>query len=113
MMVPKKLKYNPIVWVHEAAKTALTLSGAVLRRNLLDHDSSTKTIPLQLQRCVQRIVQNVRKQVIKLHLDGFNLKVVFGSLHILCQNSLFSGPMRKHNDPDDAYHFCLFECCVW
>ncbi len=43
----KKLKYDQpeIVSVHEAAKTAPTLLGAVLRRNLLDHESPTKTIP--------------------------------------------------------------------
>ncbi len=32
----KKLKYEQIVSVHKAAKTAPTLSSAVLRRNLLD-----------------------------------------------------------------------------
>jgi hypothetical protein len=80
----KKLKYDQIVSVHEAAKTAPTLSGAVLRRNLLDHDSPTKTIPPQLQRCVQRIVQNVRKQVTQQHVDGFDLEDSFGSLHVLC-----------------------------
>jgi hypothetical protein len=99
----KKLKYNQIVLVHEAAKTAPTtaptLSGAVLRRNLLDHDSSTKIIPPQLQRCVQRIVQNVRKQVTQQHVDGFDLKDSFGSLHVLCASNLFSDLMRKHNDP--------------
>ncbi len=87
MTVPKKLKYDQIGSVHEAAKTAPTLSGVVLRRNLLDHytGSPKKTIPPQLQRCVQRIVQNVRKQVTQQHLDGFDLKDSFGSLHILCE----------------------------
>ena len=32
----KKLKYDQIILVHEAAKTAPALSGAVLRRNLMD-----------------------------------------------------------------------------
>ena len=73
----KKLKYDQIVSVVEAAKTAPTLSGAVLRRNLMDHESPTKTIPPQLERCVQRIVQNVRKQVTHQHLDGFNLKDIY------------------------------------
>ena len=108
----KKLKYDQIVSVHEAAKTAPTLSGAVLRRNLLDHDSPTKTILQQLQRCVQRIVQNVRKQVTQQHVDGFDLKDSFGSLHVLCASNLFSDLMRKHNDPQDAYHFSLFEFVV-
>jgi hypothetical protein len=96
--------------VHGAAKTAPTLSGAVLRRNLLDHENPTKTIPQQLQRCVQRIVQNVRKQVTKKHVDGFDLKDSFCSLHALCETNLFSDFMRKHNDP--AYHFRLFEFVV-
>ncbi len=112
MMVPKKLKYNKIVSVVEAVKTALTLSSSVFRRNLLDHDSPTKTIPPQLQCCVQRIVQNVRKQVTKQHLDNVNLKDSFGSLHVLCETNLFSGLMRKHNDPENAYHFLLFEFAV-
>ncbi len=55
----KKLKYDQIVSVVEAAKTAPTLSGAVLRRNLMDHESLTRSVPPQMQRCVQRIVQNV------------------------------------------------------
>ena len=46
----KNLKYDQIVSVVEAVKTAPTLSGSVLRRNLLDHDSPTKTIPVQLKR---------------------------------------------------------------
>ena len=92
--------------------TVPTLSGAVLHRNLLDHDSPTKTIPQQLQRCVQRIVQNVCKQVNQQHLDGFNLNDSFGSLHVLCETNSFSDLMRKHNDPQDAYHFRLFEFVV-
>ena len=42
----KKLKYDQIISVVEAAKTAPTLSGAMLRRNLCDHRSPTKTIPV-------------------------------------------------------------------
>ena len=73
---------------------------------------STKSIPPQLQRCVQRIVQNVRKQVTQQHVDGFDLKDSFGSLHVLCTSNLFSDLMRRHNDPEDAYHFRLFEFVV-
>ena len=46
----KKLTCNQIVSAVEAVKTAPTLSCAVLSRNLLDHDSPTKTIPVQLKR---------------------------------------------------------------
>ncbi len=60
--------------VVEAAKTALTLSGTGLRRNSMDHDSPSKNIPLQLKRCVERIVHNVRKGVAKKYLDGFYLQ---------------------------------------
>ena len=78
----------------------------------MDHDSPTKTIPPQFQRSVQRIVQNVRKTVTQQHVDGFDLKDSFGSLHVLCASNLFSDLMRKHNDPEDVYHFRLFEFVV-
>ncbi len=78
----------------------------------MDHDSPTKTIPPQLQRCVQRIVQNVRTQVTQQHVDGFDLKDSFGSMHVLCASNMFSDLMRKHNDRREAYHFRLFEFVV-
>ncbi len=78
----------------------------------MDHYSPTKTILQQLPRCIQHIVQNVRKPVTKQHLDSFNLKDSFGSLHILCDTNSFSNLMLKHNDPKDAYHFSLFEFVV-
>ena len=59
----KKLKYNQIILVVEAAKTAPTLSGAVFRRKFCDHRSPTKTIPVQLKRCVERRVYAARKEV--------------------------------------------------
>ena len=64
-IVPKNLTHQQIVSVVEAAKTAPTLSGTVLRRNLMDHNSPTKTIPVQLKRCVQRRVYSVRKELTK------------------------------------------------
>ena len=98
----KKLMYDQIVSIVEAAKTAPALSGAVLCRNLMDHDSLRESIPPQLQHCVQRIVQNVHKEVTQQHLDGFDLQDSFGSLHVLCEANLFSDLMRKHNDPQNA-----------
>ena len=65
-----------------------------------------------MQRCVQRIVQIVRKQVTHQHLDCFNLKDSFGSLHVLCEANLFFDLVRKHNDPEDASYFRLFEFVV-
>ena len=76
----KTLTYQQIVSVVEAAKTAPTLSGTVLRRNLMDHNSPTKTIPVQFMRCVQRRVSSVRKELTKQHVDGFELTDSFGSL---------------------------------
>jgi hypothetical protein len=108
----KKLKYYQVVSVVEAAKSAPTLSGSVLRRNLMDHDSPTKIIPPQSQRCVHHIVQNVCKQVTQQHLDDFNLKDSIGSLHVLCDTNLFSDLMLKHNYREDAYSFFLFEFVV-
>jgi hypothetical protein len=65
----------------------------------MDHDSLTKTIPPQLQRCIHGIVQNVCKQVAQQHLDGFDLKESFRSLLLVRQNKLFSDLMCKNNDP--------------
>ena len=45
----KTLKYDQIVSEVEAVKTAPKLSGAVLCRNLCDHRSLVKTIPVQLK----------------------------------------------------------------
>ena len=58
-------KMNPIVSVVEADKTAPTLSSAVLRRNLLDHDSPTKTVPVHLKRCIKRGVYRAQKDITK------------------------------------------------
>ena len=107
-MNPKKLTYDQIVSVVEAVKTASTLSGAVLRRNLCDHNSPTKIIPGELERCVEQRVYSVRKELTKKHVDGFELDDTFGSLTDFSETNLFSALMRKHNDPENAYHFRLF-----
>ncbi len=51
-------------------------------------------------------------RVTQQHVDGFDLKDSVGSLHELCASNLFSDLMRKHNDPEDSYHFSLFEFVV-
>ena len=76
----KTLTYNQIVSVVEAVKTAPSLSGAVLRRNLCDHNSPTKTIPVELKRCFERRVYFVRKELTKQHVDGFELTDSFGCI---------------------------------
>ena len=48
----------------------------------------------------------------KKHLDGFELDDSFGSLTDFSETNLFSALMRKHNDPEDAHHFRLFEFLV-
>ena len=109
----QKLTYDQIVSVVEAVKTAPTLSGAVLRRNLLDHASQTKTIPVQLKRCVERRLYSARKDLTKKHVDGFELDDTFGALTDFSESNLFSALIiRKHNDPEDANHFRLFEFLV-
>ena len=96
----------------EAAKTEPTLSGSVLRRNLMDHNSPTKSIPVEVKRCVQRRVNRVRKEMTKQHLDGFELSDSFGALTVFCEQNLFSTLMLKHNDADDPYHLRLFDFVV-
>ena len=59
----KKLTYDQRVSVKEAAKTAPTLSGAVLRRNLLEDHSPSKTIEPSLSLSVQHIVYKVHKDM--------------------------------------------------
>ena len=98
-MIPKTLMYEQIVSVVEAIKTAPTLSGAVLRRNLLDHESPTKTIPAQLKRCVERHVYSCRKDMTKQQLDGYALTDSFGSLTVFSEINLFSALLRKQNNP--------------
>ena len=94
----KTLKYAVIVSVVEAVKTAPTLPGSEIRRNLLDHDSPTKNIPVQLKRCVERRVYSARKNMTKKQLDGYELNDSFGSLTVFSEINLFSTLMRKHND---------------
>ena len=108
----KTLKYEQIVSVVEAVKTTPRHSGAVLHRNLLDHDSPTRTIPVQLKRCVECLVYSARKDMTKQQLDRFKLKDSFGSLTDFSQQILFLALMCKHNDPEDAYHFRLFDFVV-
>ena len=67
----KTLTYAEIDSVVEAVKTAPTLPGSDIRRNLLDHDSPTKSIPVQLKRCVDRRVYSTRKNMTKKQVNGY------------------------------------------
>ena len=108
----KKLTYVQRVSVKEAAKTAPTLSSAVLRRNLSDHRSPTKTIAPSLQRSVQHIVYKVRKDMTAQRL-GADVDDSFGNLLQFTEGHDFSALLTKHNDPEDPYHFdpYLFSTC--
>ena len=108
----KTLTYAEINSVVEAVKTAPTMPGSEIRRNLLDHDSPTKSIPDKLKRCVERRVYSARKNMTKKQLDGYKLTDSFGSLTVFSEINLFSTLMRKHNDPEYAYHFRLFDFVV-
>jgi hypothetical protein len=107
----KKLTYVQRVIVKEAAKTAPTLSGAALRRNLGDHDSPEKKIAPSLKRSVQHIVYKVRKDMGAKHL-GSETDDSFGTLLQFAQDNNFSELLSKHNDPEDPYHFDLFQFLV-
>ena len=107
----KKLTYVQRVNVKEAAKTAPTLSGTAIRRNLGDHDSPEKKIAPSLKRSVQHIVYKVRKDMGAKHL-GSETDDSFGTLLQFAQDNNFSALLSKHNDPEDPFHFNLFEFVV-
>ena len=107
----KKLTYVQKVFIKEAAKTAPTLSGVAIRRNLGDHDSPEKKIAPSLKRSVQHIVYKVRKDMGAKHL-GSETDDSYGNLLQFAQDNNFSELLSKHNDPEDSYHFDLFQFLV-
>ena len=58
----KYLKYDQIISIHDAAVTTPSLSGVVIRQNMLMLDSPSKTIGEKHKRCVQRRVRAARKE---------------------------------------------------
>ena len=76
------------------------------------NDNPTKNISLELKRCIERREYSARKDLTKKHVDGFELDDTFGALTDFSESNLFSALMRKHNDPEDAHHFRLFEFLV-
>ncbi len=66
--------------VQEAARTAPGVSAAQRRRNMLTHDSQTKTIGPEHERKIQRLVYKERKKVQQRMLQGANVDDKFGSL---------------------------------
>jgi hypothetical protein len=95
-----------IMPVHYAAVTApqLSESSTVLRRNLQLADSPNKKTAAHFQRCVQRQIYNVRKQLTRKQLDGVKLGDSFGALTSFFEKNVYRELVAKHNDPADSYH---------
>jgi hypothetical protein len=92
----------------EAAITAPNLSGSAIRRNMLFHDSPSKTIGAEHSRSVMRRVRHARKNLTTKQLGGFMIADSFWSLTEFCIRSSWSELVRKHNDPAIDYHVSLY-----
>ena len=55
---------------------------------------------------------SARKDLTKKHVDCFELTDSFGITDRFQRNQKVSALMRKHNDPEDAYHFRHFDSVV-
>ncbi len=67
----KYLKYEQIISLSKPAITVPNLSGAAIRRDMLLHDSPTKTIGAEHSRSVMRRVRHARKNSTTKQLGGF------------------------------------------
>ena len=76
------LKYDQIIAVHDSAVTAPQLSGAVIRRNLQMADSPSKIIDVKHQRCIQRCVYNVRRELNRNQLKGCKVDDLLGEFEV-------------------------------
>jgi hypothetical protein len=66
--------------------------------------SPNKKIAAHFQRCVQRQIYNVRKQLTRKQLDAVKLGDSFGALTSFFEKNDFRELVAKHNDPADSYH---------
>ena len=82
----KYLKYDQLISLSEAAITAPNLSSSAIRRNMLLHDSPSKTIAPEHSRSVMRRVRHARKDLTAAvrQLGGFIFGDNFGSLTEFC-----------------------------
>ncbi len=105
----KYLKYDQIISLSEAAITAPNLSGSAIRRNMLLHDSPTKTIGAEQSRCVMRRVRHALKNLTTKQLCGFMIANSFCSLTEFCTRSSWSELVCKYNDPAIDFHVSFYE----
>jgi len=106
----KYLKYDQIISLSEAAITAQNLSAAVIRRNLLMHDSLTKTIGVQYRQSVHCSVRHARKNMTAKQLGGVIIDYGFGAFTEFCSRRAWFELMRKHNYETYDYHLSLSPC---
>ncbi len=107
-----KLTIEQMLAVQEAARTAPGVSAAQLRRNMLTHDSPTKTIRPEHECKIQRLIYKEHKKVQQQMLQGAAVDDKFGSLITFVQENRWSELVRKHNDADDPYQLKLFDFCI-
>ncbi len=86
---------------------APNLSGSAIRRNMLLHDSPSKTIGSEHSLSVMRRARHSRNNLTTKQLGGFMIADSFGSLTEFCIRILWSELVRKHNDPAIDYHESL------
>ncbi len=107
-----KLTIEQRLAVQEAARTAPGVSAAQLRRNMLTHDSPTKTIGPEHARKIQHLVYKERKKKQQQMLQGEVVDDKFGSLTTFAEENRWSERVCKHDDANDPYHLKLFEFCI-
>jgi hypothetical protein len=91
----KYLKYYHIISLSEAAVTAPNLSAEVIRRNLLMHDSPTKTIGVQYRQSVRRRVRHASKNMTAKQLGCVIMDDYFGALTEFCSRRAWPELMRS------------------
>jgi hypothetical protein len=78
------IKYDQIISLTEASVKVPSLSCSVIRKNMLMHNSPSKTIGLQHKRCIMRQVRQARKNLTKKQLGCFEIEDSFGNLTYFC-----------------------------
>ncbi len=98
------LKYYQIISLSEAEVTVPNLSAAVIRRNLLMHDSPTKTIGVQHRQSVCRSVRCACKNMTAIMDYGFGaMDYDFGALTEFCSRRAWPELVCKHKDQTNDY----------